>query len=56
LDPEPIKVNDKRGNPVMIGQVVVWRVVDTYKASFDIDNTAKPNMPPIPTNIRLWKK
>ncbi len=25
----------------MIGQVVVWRVVDTYKASFDIDNTSK---------------
>lgn len=43
LDADPIKVNDKRGNPVMIGQVVVWRVVDTYKASFDIDNMAKTN-------------
>ncbi|MDR3218525.1 MAG: SPFH domain-containing protein [Dysgonamonadaceae bacterium] len=41
LDAEPIKVNDKKGNPVMIGQVVVWRVVDTYKASFDIDNASK---------------
>jgi regulator of protease activity HflC (stomatin/prohibitin superfamily) len=41
LDVAPIKVNDKRGNPVMIGQVVVWRIVDTYKASFDIDNMAK---------------
>ncbi|MDR1346109.1 MAG: SPFH domain-containing protein [Bacteroidales bacterium] len=41
LDAAPIKVNDKCGNPVMIGQVVVWRVVDTYKASFDIDNMAK---------------
>jgi len=40
LDSEPIKVNDKSGNPVMIGQVVVWRVVDTYKASFEIDNTS----------------
>lgn len=39
LDAEPIKVNDKTGNPVMIGQVVVWRIVDTYKASFEIDNT-----------------
>ncbi|MDR3287162.1 MAG: SPFH domain-containing protein [Prevotellaceae bacterium] len=41
LDAEPIKVNDKKGNPVMIGQVLVWRVTDTYKASFDIDNTSK---------------
>lgn len=38
LDVEPIKVNDKQGNPIMIGQVLVWRVVDTYKASFDIDD------------------
>ncbi len=34
---EPIKVNDKAGNPVMIGLVVVWRLKDTYKAIFDID-------------------
>lgn len=40
LDAEPIKVNDKKGNPVMIGLVVVWRVADTYKASFDIDNAS----------------
>lgn len=40
LDAEPIKVNDKTGNPVMIGVVVVWRVTDTYKASFDIDNAS----------------
>jgi regulator of protease activity HflC (stomatin/prohibitin superfamily) len=38
LDAEPIKVNDKTGNPIMIGVVVVWRVVDTYKASFNIDS------------------
>ncbi|MGI6370253.1 MAG: SPFH domain-containing protein [Candidatus Kapaibacterium sp.] len=38
LDATPIKVNDKAGNPVMIGMVVVWRVLDTYKASFEIDN------------------
>jgi len=37
LDAEPIKVNDKNGNPVMIGLVVVWRVADTYKAAFNID-------------------
>ena len=40
LDAEPIKVNDKTGNPVMIGMVIVWRVADTYKASFDIDNAS----------------
>ena len=37
LDAEPIKVNDKKGNPIMIGQVLVWRIKNTYKASFDID-------------------
>ena len=38
LDAEPIKVNDKIGNPVMIGLVVVWRLKDTYKAMFEIDS------------------
>jgi len=37
LDAEPIKVNDKNGNPVMIGLVVVWKVADTYKAAFNVD-------------------
>jgi len=37
LDAEPIKVNDKNGNPVLIGLVVVWRVSDTYKAAFNVD-------------------
>ncbi len=37
LDAEPIKVNDKTGNPVMIGMVLVWKLKDTYKAMFDID-------------------
>ncbi|MDR0700180.1 MAG: SPFH domain-containing protein [Tannerella sp.] len=41
LDAEPIKVNDKNGNPIMIGQVIVWKVVDTYKASFDIDSAPR---------------
>ncbi len=40
LDAEPIKVNDKTGNPVMIGVVVVWRLADTYKASFNVDNAS----------------
>ena len=37
LDAEPIKVNDKEGNPVMIGLVMVWRLKNTYKAMFEID-------------------
>jgi len=35
---ETLKVNDKRGNPVEIGAVVVWRVEDTAQALFDVDN------------------
>ncbi|MDR0972364.1 MAG: SPFH domain-containing protein [Prevotellaceae bacterium] len=37
MDVEPIKVNDKAGNPIMIGLVLVWRLKDTYKAMFEID-------------------
>ena len=37
LDVEPIKVNDKVGNPILIGLVLVWKLKDTYKAMFDID-------------------
>ena len=37
LDAEPIKVNDKTGNPIMIGMVLVWKLKDTYKAFFEID-------------------
>jgi len=33
-----LKVNDKRGNPIEIAAVVVWRVQDTAQASFDVDN------------------
>ena len=38
LDVEPIKVNDKIGNPVLIGMVLVWKLNDTYKAMFEIDS------------------
>ena len=38
LDAEPIKVNDKVGNPVLIGLVMVWRLKDTYKALFEVDS------------------
>jgi regulator of protease activity HflC (stomatin/prohibitin superfamily) len=35
---DPIKVNDKIGNPIKIGLVLVWRVAETYKAVFDVDD------------------
>ena len=38
LNGEKLKVNDKRGNPIEIAAVVVWRVDDTAKAHFDIDD------------------
>jgi regulator of protease activity HflC (stomatin/prohibitin superfamily) len=38
LDSEPIKVNDKVGNPIMIGIVLVWKVEDTFNAAFDVDD------------------
>ena len=38
LDSDPIKVNDKLGNPIMIGIVLVWKVEDTYKAAFEVDH------------------
>ena len=34
---EPIKVNDKLGNPIMIGLVLVWKVDETYRAAFGVD-------------------
>jgi regulator of protease activity HflC (stomatin/prohibitin superfamily) len=34
---EKLKVNDKRGNPIEIAAVVVWRVTDTAQALFDVD-------------------
>ncbi|MBQ8066659.1 MAG: SPFH domain-containing protein [Prevotella sp.] len=46
LDAEPIKVNDKTGNPIMIGLVLVWKLKDTYKALFEVDTqtmAANPN-------------
>ena len=38
LNPKPIKVNDKVGNPLLIGLVLVWKLNDTYKAMFEIDS------------------
>jgi regulator of protease activity HflC (stomatin/prohibitin superfamily) len=38
FDSEPIKVNDKIGNPIKIGFVLVWKVAETYKAVFEVDD------------------
>ena len=38
FDSERLKVNDKLGNPIMISTILVWKVQDTYKAAFDVDN------------------
>jgi regulator of protease activity HflC (stomatin/prohibitin superfamily) len=38
FDSEPIKVNDKIGNPIKIGFVLVWKVANTYQAAFEVDD------------------
>ncbi|WP_046745858.1 SPFH domain-containing protein [Kordia zhangzhouensis] len=38
FDSERLKVNDKLGNPIMISTILVWKVNNTYKAAFDVDN------------------
>ncbi len=38
LNGETLKVNDQVGNPIQIAAVVVWKVNDTYRASFDVDD------------------
>jgi regulator of protease activity HflC (stomatin/prohibitin superfamily) len=35
---KPLKVNDKIGNPVMIGTIVVWQVQDTFKSTFEVED------------------
>ena len=45
MDAEPIKVNDKTGNPVMIGLVLVWKLKDTYKAMFEVDSQTMASNP-----------
>ena len=54
LDAEPIKVNDKVGNPVMIGLVLVWKLKDTYKALFEVDSQTMAGTPQgqIGTDVR----
>ncbi len=38
FDSERVKVNDKVGNPILIGVILVWQVKDTFKAAFEVDN------------------
>lgn len=38
FDSERLKVNDKMGNPVLISVILVWRVQETFRAAFDVDN------------------
>jgi regulator of protease activity HflC (stomatin/prohibitin superfamily) len=38
FDSDKIKVNDKVGNPIQIGVILVWQVKDTFKAAFEVDN------------------
>jgi regulator of protease activity HflC (stomatin/prohibitin superfamily) len=38
MNGEKLKVNDKRGNPIEIAAVVVWRIEDTAQALFDVDD------------------
>jgi len=47
LNVDPIKVNDKTGNPIMIGLVLVWRIKqdDIYKAVFEIDAATADGTP-----------
>lgn len=38
FESEKIKVNDKMGNPIMISVILVWKVKETFKATFEVDN------------------
>ncbi len=38
FDSERVKVNDKVGNPILISVILVWRVEDTYRAAFEVDD------------------
>lgn len=38
FDSDKLKVNDKKGNPIEISAVIVWRVKDTAQATFDVEN------------------
>lgn len=41
FESEKIKVNDKMGNPILISVILVWKVADTFKATFEVDSYEK---------------
>ena len=55
LNAEPIKVNDKQGNPIIIGSVLVWRIRENeiYKAVFDIDTPVAAGEVTVTANGRM---
>lgn len=53
MDIKPIKVNDKTGNPVLIGMVLVWKIKDTYRATFDIDSQSLGGTKPSVSSVAL---
>ena len=55
MDVEPIKVNDRNGNPIMIGLVLVWRVEDTYRACFDVEADSYHNFVAVQSDSALRK-
>lgn len=40
FESERLKVNDKRGNPIQIGVILVWKVKNTFKAQFEVEDYA----------------
>ena len=55
MDVEPIKVNDKGGNPIMIGLVLVWKVADTYRACFDVEDSSYTRFVAVQSDAALRK-
>ena len=55
LNAEPIKVNDKQGNPILIGMVLVWKIRENeiYKAVFDIDTPIAIGEIAVTSNSRM---
>jgi regulator of protease activity HflC (stomatin/prohibitin superfamily) len=55
LNAEPIKVNDKQGNPILIGLVLVWKIreEEIYKAVFDIDTPVATGEVTVTSNSRM---
>ena len=55
MDVEPIKVNDRNGNPIMIGLVLVWKIEDTYRACFDVEASSYTSFVAVQSDSALRK-